>query len=125
RTNIVLTRAQGFMPAGAVVARSLTEALTVPVDDPAGNHERFILGGAEVFAQALPRCTRLYLTMVGNLYPADRHFPRAWGEGWTAVRSEAVPADDTHRDPHLFVLFERPRPDVEAHSGPSPLPIAQ
>ncbi len=124
RTTIVLSRNPAYVPTDALVARSLDDAIDLAKTTETHQHpEAIVMGGADVFAQALPRCTRLYLSLVGNIYPADVYFPRAWGDGWERVRSEAVPADASHTDPHLFVLFERSAP--QGYSGPSPLPIPQ
>ncbi len=73
RRNIVLSRQPGFVAAGAEVAASLDEALL----RLAGLAQVFVIGGAQVYAQALPRADTLLLTEVDADLPGDTHFP-AW-----------------------------------------------
>src|SRR3989338_10723261 len=74
RTNIIVTRNPDFTAPGCLVATSVPDAL-----DLAREHETeeiFILGGAEIYTQALPFTDRLYLTIVDATDPeADTFFP--------------------------------------------------
>jgi dihydrofolate reductase len=73
RHNIVLSRDPGWSAAGATRASSFDAALTI-----AGDAERlFVLGGADLYALALPRADELELTEVDAAFPADTFFP-AW-----------------------------------------------
>src|SRR5690606_30387326 len=60
RTNIVISRQVGFSAEGCTAVTSLDEALTVAGDAP----EVMVIGGAEIFRQALPRTDQLYLTRI-------------------------------------------------------------
>jgi len=73
RVTVVLTRAPAFSPPGVLVARSLDEALATAAGAAPG--ELFVAGGAEVYAQALPRADRLYLTRVEAAVEGDARFP--------------------------------------------------
>jgi dihydrofolate reductase len=73
RTNIVITRQSSSVCDGCVVVPSLSEALRV--GHKLDGHELFIAGGAEVYAQTLPICTRLYLTVIDEQFRADTFFP--------------------------------------------------
>jgi len=71
RTNIVVTRQDGFVAEGATVVHSLDEALAA-----AGSaDEIFIIGGGELYAAALPQADRLYLTLVDDDTEGDAFFP--------------------------------------------------
>jgi dihydrofolate reductase len=71
RRNIVVTRNAGFDAPGAECADSLGAALQrVPGDD-----EVFVIGGAELYAQALPRAQRLLLTELDRDFDGDVRFP--------------------------------------------------
>lgn len=72
RTNIVVTR-QNLCIDGALVFHSLPEALAAA--HAIEEHEIHIGGGAEIYAQALPRTDRLYLTLIEDTKPADTFFP--------------------------------------------------
>ncbi|HET9403872.1 MAG TPA: dihydrofolate reductase, partial [Burkholderiales bacterium] len=58
RTTVIVTRQHGYGVPGAKIAHSLDEAIAACGDDS----EIFVIGGAELYAQALPRAGRLYLT---------------------------------------------------------------
>lgn len=81
RINIVVSRDPSFAADGAVVVRSLDEALALAEREHAD--EIAIIGGAEIYAEALPRATRIYLTEIHRAVPGDAHFAfdrRAWRE---------------------------------------------
>lgn len=71
RKNIVLTRNPGYRAEGVVVFSGLTEALGAV---PAGE-EVFILGGAEVFREALPLADKIHLTLIHKEFQGDTFFP--------------------------------------------------
>lgn len=100
RLNIVLTRQEGYAPAGVLVARSLDGALALAGD--AG--EIFICGGGEVYREALPRADRIQLTVVRGEYPGDTTFPVLPADFAVVARVEA-----DGDPPHAFVTLERRR----------------
>lgn len=74
RRNIVLSRQPALQLAGAEVFPTLDEALAACASDA----DVFVIGGAQIYAQALPRADRLELTEVDAAFPdADAFFP-AW-----------------------------------------------
>jgi dihydrofolate reductase len=73
RTNIVVTRNPDFRAPGAASACSLDEALGLA----AGAPRAFVIGGAEIYALALPLADELLLTEIDAEFPADAFFP-AW-----------------------------------------------
>lgn len=88
RTNIVVTRDRAFRADGAVVVHSLDEAFARCADAA----EIAIIGGADIYAAALPRATRIYLTEVHRAFAGDARFTvdRApWHE--TAREDRATP----------------------------------
>lgn len=74
RTNIVITRDQGYASGGIKVVHSLQEALDLAKNEP-GGEEVFIFGGGQIFTEALPMVDKLYLTVVQGDYGADTFFP--------------------------------------------------
>jgi dihydrofolate reductase len=109
RLNVVLSRDGSFEPAGAVVCESLDEALQIAREQAAedGAEEVCVIGGAAVFAEALPRARRLYLTEVDAVIEGDTHMPPIDEDHWREVRREAHPAgpDDDHA--FVFRVLER------------------
>lgn len=82
RTNIVITRDPAFAAEGVLVAHSLDEALKVanrlPSSHPErseGSNEIFIIGGGEIYKQALPLADKLYLTLIDQEVEGDVFFP--------------------------------------------------
>ena len=72
RTTIVLTRATGAIPG----VRTVSGLSQIDPTDPAlAGREIFICGGAQVYQQALPLCTDLYLTLVQRVVEGDTLFP--------------------------------------------------
>lgn len=101
RRNIVVTRARDATWEGCVVARSLDAALAA-ADDAA---VAFVIGGAELYAQALPRADRLHLTLIDADYAGDAWFPEFDAAAWREVaRQSGVSADGVG---YAFVDYER------------------
>ncbi|MET0519543.1 MAG: dihydrofolate reductase, partial [Burkholderiaceae bacterium] len=73
RRNLVLSRQQDLALAGAEVFAELDAALAACADAP----EVFVIGGAQIYAAALPRAERLELTEIDAAFDADCFFP-AW-----------------------------------------------
>lgn len=74
RTNIIVTRDTKYEIEGAVIAHSLEEAIEKAKEE--GPDEMFIIGGGQIFEQALPLVDKLYVTLVEAEFPeADSFFP--------------------------------------------------
>jgi dihydrofolate reductase len=121
RLNIVLTHNQDYRAPGCQVARSLDEALALAADYLAasGGDEAVIIGGAKVYAEAIPRCDRLYLTIVDGEFQGATYFPvcELLRGSWRLLRkSETHPPDEKNLHGHSFHMIERLR------EGGSPRP---
>lgn len=104
RTNVVLTREERTFE-GACTAHSLEEAVAMFAPD----EEVFVIGGAQIYAEALPVADRLYLTRVEHDYEGDAHFP-AWNEEeWQLVASESFACGAKYPYPFAFERYERRR----------------
>jgi dihydrofolate reductase len=91
RTTVVVTRNSDLSIAGCVIAHSLKEAIVAcGVDE-----EVFIVGGAELYRQALPLVDTLYITEIQQDVEGDTHFPAfdksVWKETSREVRSQEAP----------------------------------
>lgn len=84
RRNIVITRGQGSFP-GCERARSLEAALELVAEDALP----FIIGGAQLYAEALPLVTHLFLTQLDRDVEADAFFPELDPSLWREVHREA------------------------------------
>jgi dihydrofolate reductase len=103
RRNIVLSRRGFDAPRGVECAASLDEALDrLDADVPA-----MIIGGGQVYAEALPAADRMELTLVDARPDGDTRFPDWSRAEWRLVASEARPADDDNPHRLVFVTLER------------------
>jgi dihydrofolate reductase len=82
----VLTRSPDYSAEGCVVAHTLRGAL----DECAGAEEVFICGGGEVYREALPLASRIYLTVVHGEVAGDTLFPEIPDEFVEAARENAT-----------------------------------
>jgi dihydrofolate reductase len=109
RMNIVLSRDGAFEPAGAVVTDDFSEAVQIGREqaEDDGKDEVCVIGGAEVFALALPKARRMYLTEVDASPEGDVLFPPFDESAWTEIRREAHPAGPEDQFPFVFRVLER------------------
>lgn len=100
RRNIVVTRNASYRAEGAVVVTSLPAAVAAAQSD-----EAFVIGGAELYATALPLADRLQLTEIDAAYEGDTWFPAIDRGQWHEA------ARERHRDEnglgYAFVTCER------------------
>jgi dihydrofolate reductase len=106
RTNLVITRQEGYAPAGVVVVHSLEEALRIARE--AGEQETFILGGAEIYAQSMHVADRMYLTRVHAEVEGDTWFPDFDDVSeWRLTDAEHFEADEKNQYPFSFLTYDR------------------
>ncbi|MEO6508426.1 MAG: dihydrofolate reductase [Patescibacteria group bacterium] len=74
RTNIVITRDPNYGVEGVMVAHSLDEAVKIAQKSP-GSDEVFVIGGAQIFQEALKIADKLYLTIIHKQIEGDVYFP--------------------------------------------------
>ena len=99
RTNIVITRDQDFSAEGVETAASLEAALAQAREDAkrSGANEIMIIGGADIFAAAMPLADRLEITHVHASPEGDVHFPVIDAKYWyeeKREKREVGPGDD-------------------------------
>lgn len=102
RTNIVITRADRQFE-GAITAHSLEEAIAMA----AGDEEIFIIGGAQIYTEALSVADRMYITHVERDYEGDTSFPAIDFDKWTLVASERYERGEEYEYPFEFRTYER------------------
>jgi dihydrofolate reductase len=102
RINIVVTRNTEYRHEGVVVMRTLDEAIAYARS--LDSEEIHIGGGSDIYTQALPHVTRLYLTLVDDEPEADTFFPPY--DGFTTIISEEKHLD--HNPPYTWLTLERP-----------------
>lgn len=82
RLNIVVSRNPRYQASGAVVSASLAEALQHSARLAPEAAEIFVIGGAELYRQALPLADRLYLTEIAEDFSGDTFFPEVSQAEW-------------------------------------------
>lgn len=102
RRNIVITRQSNFAPDGVEVVHSLEQALALVGDAPA-----FVIGGGEIYRQALPRAERLELTLVDADFEGDVRFPEIDWREWTEAERRTLEASESVPFDYSFCTFVR------------------
>jgi len=105
RHNLVITRQAGLDLPGATVVASLEQALAAAGDVP----EVCVIGGAEVFRQALPQVDVVHLTRVHAQVAADTYLPPLDAADWDEVAREEHAADERHAHAFSFIELRRRR----------------
>lgn len=105
RLNIVITRQADWQPEGAAQAGSLQEAIQVAK----GEHfrEAYVIGGGEIYREALPLTDTIYLTRVETVVDADTFFPEIDDKQWKLSYSQSFAADEKHAYPYRFETWVR------------------
>jgi dihydrofolate reductase len=105
RISVVITRQSNYQAQGALVAGSLEAALASTAGDP----EIFVIGGAEIYQQALASANRIYLTEVEAHVVGDTMFPDWDRDEWRLVERTQYAADERNEFAHTFSIWERLR----------------
>jgi dihydrofolate reductase len=105
RLNIVVTRNRDWRAEGATVVHSFEDAL----QHTRGAQQAFVIGGAELYALALPYADRLDLTEVDQDAEGDAFFPAWKREDFTETGREVRPAGESTPFDFAFVTYQRKR----------------
>ncbi len=101
RRNIVITRNPDWQHEGVDTAGSLQQAA-----DLAGDGEVFVIGGAQIYADALSLAARLIVTEIDADFACDAFFPAIDPTVWTEVSREPHHSDSQGFD-YAFVIYHR------------------
>ena len=104
RMNIVITRQENYQATGVVLANSLADAYAKAAE--ADYKELYVIGGAEIYAQALPSANIIYLTRVDTTIEGDSFFP-ALGTDWILEEDYPQLADAKHKYPFRFQTWRK------------------
>lgn len=103
RRNIVITRQSGLTIPNVEVVLSLEEAISICKAE----NEVFVIGGAEIYKQALAYTNTIYLTTVHQSYEADVFFPELKENEWIETTKEYHEADEKNNIAYTFSTLER------------------
>lgn len=109
RSNIVVSRNPQFAAEGVLTATGLDAALALAdgIAQRDGAGEIMVIGGSEIYRQALPLCRTLYLTRVHAEVPGDAWFPDVDAAQWECVRSEEFAAEGEQSPAYSLELYRR------------------
>lgn len=103
RKNIIITTNKHFVAKDCIIAHSLSEALTFAQADA----NPFILGGANIYQQAIAVADVLDLTFIHHDFDGDVFFPKIDKKIWKETAHQDFKADEKNKFDYSFVRFER------------------
>ncbi|PTX63719.1 dihydrofolate reductase [Kordia periserrulae] len=105
RTHIVITRQKNYkVPKGVIVVHTMKEAVSVAT---VADAEPFVIGGGEIYKQAIPFATKIELTRVHHEFEGDTFFPEIDTKDWKEVSNTFHKQDDKHEYEFSFITYER------------------
>lgn len=105
RTNIVITRQDGYLAEGCQVVKSIEEALEIARNN--NEKEAFIIGGAEIYKQVLPLTNSMYLTRIHDVFEGDTYFPEYNLDNWNIVSQKDFKADEKNLHDYSIMQLDR------------------
>ncbi|KGO88323.1 dihydrofolate reductase [Flavobacterium suncheonense] len=104
RTHVIITRQSDYkVPENCIVVSSLQKALKSCPE----NEEVFIIGGGEIYKQAMPLADKIELTRVHTTLDADTFFPEIGSADWQLVSEQFHPKDEKHAFSFTFLTYRR------------------
>ncbi len=103
RTTIIITRNKNYTQKNCIVVNSLNDAIEAAKEDP----NPYILGGAEIYKQAMKIANKLDLTLVHHNFEADAFFPEIDLNIWQETTREDFKSDETNKYNYSFITYLR------------------
>jgi len=103
RNNIVITRSRDWSQPGCAVVHTLEAALTAAEE----SREAFVIGGAQIYALALPHVQRLHMTEIERDFEGDAFFPEFDRSAWREVSRERHASGGDESFDYAFVEYVR------------------
>ncbi len=109
RSNIVLSRDRAYAAEGVKVVASLQQAVELASDIAIidGRDELMVIGGADIYALAIPLADRLYITEVHAEVDGDAYLPAVDWSQWREVSRQRNAAVEPNRHDFSFVVYHR------------------
>jgi len=111
RDNIVLSRDPAFAAEGVIVRPNLASAIAEAraIAAQKGANEIMVIGGSEVFREALPHAHRIYLTRVHGAPEGDVHLPHIPQDQWFEASRQPLPRGESDEFACTLIVLERRR----------------
>ncbi len=109
RPHIVVTRQHDYRPEGVLVRHSLQEALAAArrLAEASEQDEIMVIGGGDIYAQALPLADRLYISHVDLEPDGDVHFPPIDPAEWRVVDEPDMPRSERDAANYTIRVYDR------------------
>lgn len=101
RTTVIITRNKDYHAPGCVIVGSLEKALEVAKND----NSPFIIGGAQIYNQAINLVDQLDITEVHHPFEADVFFPKINSNIWEETKRERFKKDEKNKYDYSFVSY--------------------
>lgn len=102
RTNVVITRQSDYRPQGCTVVHSLEAAMMTSQ----GDSEVFIIGGGELFKQALSFADKVYVTLIDTAVPrGDAYFPDLEKSNWQLLEKTECEPDGKNKFKYSYLTY--------------------
>lgn len=105
RTNIVVTRQKNFDAPGCIVVHTIEDGISIAKENQ--QQETFIIGGADIYRQAMKYTHRMYLTEIKAVVEGDTFFPTFEKREWKEVSRVHHGTDERHHYAFDFVVYEK------------------
>jgi len=102
RRNIILSRQHNLSVDGCDIVHDLKDVIS-----EFEGEELMVMGGAEIYALALPLAKRLYCTQIEASFEGDAWFPAIDMNQWSCVHQESHQPDEKNKYPYRFEIYER------------------
>nr|AIA14643.1 Dihydrofolate reductase [uncultured bacterium] len=105
RVNIIVTRDKNFFADDCLIAHSVQDAIALAREQD--NEHLFVIGGNEIYEQAMPYLEKIYLTTVEQAFSGDTYFPLLDPLVWQETSREEHHADEKNPYDYAFTILER------------------
>lgn len=103
RTHVIISRQPDYHPEGCIVVDSLEKAIAACPK----TEEVFVIGGGQIYHQAISIVDKIDITRVHHTFEADTFFPEINPNEWELTAEEFHPKDDKHQYDFTFQTFIR------------------
>jgi dihydrofolate reductase len=109
RTNLVVSRQPGYQPDGVIVINDLNAAIDHAIAIAAADRadEAMVIGGGEIYAQAMPRADRLYISHVALRPAGEVVFPEIDPGAWRLLDTPTIEPSPKDEAAYRIAVYER------------------
>ncbi len=105
RNNLVVSRQSKLNAEGIILCQSLDEAILKA--QSLSRSDVFIIGGAEIYKQAMERADQIILTRLHDYFDGDTYFPEITSQDWEIIQTERGITDEKNPYQYSFLTYQR------------------